>query len=504
MGADLRLVPAALTAWAVTAAAISWPGAAPALAGVFAAGGGCWLLAARACGCRYPLLRAAAAGVTAVAAVGAGFAVAAGLRSAAVEQHALARLSGTIAEVTVMPTETPRPVGAGRLMLRADLLPNVAPGAGGRVLVFGQVHDLSGLTAGQPVRFRARVSRPARRDLTVAVLTVVGRPSFGAASAVQRAAAAVRARLAAVARESLPAGQAAMLPGLVLGDTSAVPADTVAQFRTAGLSHLTAVSGANVTLVCGTVLLIAGALIGPRGAALLAGAALVAFVVVVQPSASVLRAAVMGAIALLAVFSARPRHAIPVLSAAVLVLILLAPQLAVDAGFALSVAATAALAVLAPVWSARLTARGWPRPLAGAVSLAVAAQLVTAPLIAAISGRFSLVSVIANVVVAPVIPPITVLGTAAAAIGPLWPDGAALLLRLTGPELWWLLAVAGIAGSLPGAAVAVPDGWLGLIAVAVGGVAVVVLWRWRWFRFAAGCAALCALAWSLAGLVGAP
>ena len=68
------------------------------------------------------------------------------------------------------------------------------------------------------------------------------------------------------------------------------------------LTHLTAVSGANVTIVCGAVLF-SSRLIGPRAAVGLAGAALVVFVIVVQPTASVLRAAVMGAIALLGVLS---------------------------------------------------------------------------------------------------------------------------------------------------------------------------------------------------------
>ena len=232
-----------------------------------------------------------------------------------------------------------------------------------------------------------------------------------------------------------------MLPALVLGDTSTLSTQTTAEFRASGLTHLTAVSGANVTIVCGAVLLTAG-LVGPRVAVVLAAFALLAFVVVVQPSASVLRAAVMGGITLLAVASHRRRQAIPALSASVLALMIASPELAVDVGFALSVSATAALVVIAPVWSRRLVARGWRKPLADAVSVAVAAQLVTAPLVAGISGTFSVVSVAANLAVAAVIPPITVVGTTAAALCPLWPAGAELLIRFTGPELWWLLGVA--------------------------------------------------------------
>ncbi|MGZ8802495.1 MAG: ComEC/Rec2 family competence protein, partial [Mycobacterium sp.] len=278
-------------------------------------------------------------------------------------------------------------------------------------------------------------------------------------------------------RRVLPAEQAAMLPALVLGDTSTVPRQTTENFRTSGLTHLTAVSGANVTIVCGAVLLTT-VLIGSRAAVALAAVTLLGFVVVVQPSPSVLRAAVMGAITLLAVLSHRRRQALPALSASVLVLMVGAPALAVDVGFALSASATAALVIIAPAWSRRLTDRGWPRPLAAAVSVALAAQLVTAPLVAGISGSVSLVAVAANLVVAPVIPPITVIGTAAAALCPLWPAGAELLIRFSGPEVWWLLGVARWAADVPAASVSVPSGIAGVVTVAVAALGTVVVWHW--------------------------
>ncbi|EUA18277.1 comEC/Rec2-related domain protein [Mycobacterium xenopi 3993] len=193
--------------------------------------------------------------------------------------------------------------------------------------------------------------------------------------------------------------------------------------------------------MCGAVLFSAR-LIGPRAAVGLAAVALVGFVIVVQPTASVLRAALMGAIALLGMLSSRRRQAIPSLSAAVLMVMVAAPQLAVDVGFALSVVATAALVVIAPVWSRRMVSRGCPKPLADAVCVACAAQLVTAPLVAGISGRVSVVAAVANLAAAPVIAPITVLGTAAATLGVCWPAAAQLLIRFTGPELWWVLGVA--------------------------------------------------------------
>ncbi len=499
---DVRLVPAAVTAWAVSAAAITWP-VGPALTAAAAVAGLSWLVAWRVLGGRCRVLRAAGPAVLSVALVGAGFAVAATLRGDAVRHHPIVPHFGHTVAVTVTAADSPRPVGGGRVFFQAHLTAVGEQPMSGRVVVFAPAAGFAGLAAGRPARFTARIARPLRADLTVAALNARGRPALGEASAVNRAAASVRDGFAAAARQALPADQAAILPGLVLGDTAAVSPATTEAFRIAGLTHLTAVSGANVTIVCAAVLLVAG-LLGPRVAAGLAAVALAAFVVVVQPSPSVLRAAMMGAVALLAVFTARRRQAVPALAATVLVLVLWSPHLAVDVGFALSVSATAALVLLAPRWAARLTSRGWPAPLAGAVAVAIAAHVVTAPLIAAISGRLSLVSVAANLLVAVTIPPITVLGTAAAALCPVWPGAAELIIRFTGPELWWLLTVAHRAAALPGAAVAVPAGWAG--AATVGGVALggSLLWRRRWFRWSAAAAVLCAVAWSVSGLVGGP
>lgn len=383
-------------------------------------------------------------------------------------------------------------------MFRGDLTAVDDREMSGRVVVFASGIGYGELTAGRPAAFRARVGPPTRRDLTVAVLTATGEPALGRASLVQRVAARVRAAFADAARSALPADQAAMLPALVLGDTSTLTGTTVDEFKTAGLTHLTAVSGANVTIVCGAVLLSA-AVVGPRMAVALAALALTAFVVVVQPSASVLRAAVMGAITLLAIVTHRRRQAIPALSATVLILMIGAPQLAVDMGFALSASATAALVVIAPLWSRRLVDRGWPKPLAAAVSVAVAAQLVTAPLVAGMSGTLSLVSVAANLAVAIVIAPITVIGTGAAAVSVVWPAAAQFLMRFTGPELWWLLRVAKWASAVPGAVVPVPSGPAGVLCVAAAGIGSVVLWRWRWGRIGVASAVVCLIAWAVAG-----
>jgi competence protein ComEC len=493
---DLRLVPAALTSWAVTAAGILW-GAPAAIVVVTVAVGA----AAAAMGYyrrEQPTVPTVWPAVLAVGIVGGAFSIAVALRVHDLEHHPMIDRFGTTAEVVVSPIESPRPLGGARLMFRGVLKALDGNALSGRVVVFAPIVGYGDLTAGRPATFRARIVKPTRHDLTVAALSAVGAPKLGDASVIQRLAAGVRSGFAASARAVLPPDQAAMVPALVLGDTSALSRQTTDEFRVAGLTHLTAVSGANVTIVCGTILLSA-VLLGPRFAVALAALALVAFVIVVQPSASVLRAAVMGGITLVAVASHRRRQALPALSACVIALMVAAPELAVDVGFALSVSATAALVVIAPVWSRRLVGRGWPKALADATSVAVAAQLVTAPLVAGISGSVSLVSVVANLAVAVVIPPITVIGTAAAIVSTTWPAAARLLIRFTGPETWWLLRVAHWGAAVPGAAVPVPSGLTGVIVVAAAAVSTVVLWRWRWGRRGLGIAAVCLLAWALSG-----
>ena len=79
--------------------------------------------------------------------------------------------------------------------------------------------------------------------------------------------------------------------------------------------------------------------------------------------------------------------------------------------------------------------------------------------------------------------------------------GADLLIRFTGPELWWLLRVAHWA-SVPGASIAVPSGLLGVVTVAAAGLAAVVLWRWRWPRIGVCVAIVFGLAWTVSGLSG--
>jgi competence protein ComEC len=110
-------------------------------------------------------MRAVGIGLVAAGVVGAGFGFAIALRANAVAHHPITAAFGTAAEVAVTPTESTLSVGHGRLMFRATLRQLGNHESSGRVVVFAPARDFTALMVGQPVRFRARITRPARHDL---------------------------------------------------------------------------------------------------------------------------------------------------------------------------------------------------------------------------------------------------------------------------------------------------------------------------------------------------
>ncbi|WP_369169319.1 ComEC/Rec2 family competence protein [Streptomyces sp. R28] len=317
-----------------------------------------------------------------------------------------------------------------------------------------------------------------------AVPEVVGEPS-----AAQRLAGRLRAGLRE-ATDGLPADPRALLPGLVVGDTSRITPELDEAFKETDLAHTLAVSGSNLTIILAL-------LIGPPGmsqlverrglaprlgislrtTALLGGVLTLAFVVVCRPDPSVLRAAACGAVALLALATGRRRSLIPALATAVLLLVLYDPWLARSYGFLLSVLATGALLTLAPRWSAALRRRRVPPRLAEALAAAAAAQALCAPVVAVLSARVSLVAVPCNLLAEFAIAPATVLGFAALAAAPLAMPLAKVLAWCASWPTGWIADVARTGAALPGAGVDWPGSWTGAALLALATVVLLLVGR---------------------------
>jgi competence protein ComEC len=470
---DLRLVPAATTVWGscLVASYLSAP-----RLGALSVGATLLAMGVAALTRRKPVAAAGVVlGVLAALAVTSGMAAVRGAVREASPLRSSAESGRAVAVVLHLDGSPHRLTGPGTPRFIADAhVTRLVDGPrayrlDAAVLLFAAGEEWAQLVPGEQVRARVGASMPRPEGDVVAVIAARGPPTLvGPAGRLQRLAGALRDGLAASAGRVLEPRPAGLLPGLVAGDTSALDPVLAGDFKRAGLTHLTAVSGANVAIVVTGVLWpLRRRAVDRRVQAAVAGLALAGFVVLAGPSASVVRAAAMGAVTLVALASGRSRAAVPALGSAVCVLLLHDPGLARDAGFALSVAATAAIVLVAPGWSRRLRRRSWPAVLADAVAVSAAAGLATAPIVAGLSGTVSLVSLPANLLAAPAVPPATVLGLLATLLGAVAAPAADALVRVAGWPTRWLVFVAERAAALPDATARWPAGVTGAVLLAL-------------------------------------
>jgi competence protein ComEC len=252
---------------------------------------------------------------------------------------------------------------------------------------------------------------------------------------------------------SLAPERAGLLVGMALGDTSLLPTELEGDFRVAGLTHLMAVSGANLAVVLAVGLWLAGvAGAGRRVLAVVGIVVLVLLVVVTRWEPSVLRAGVMAGLVLLGVAAGWGPGGRRALCLAVVVLLLADPGLAGALGFQLSVAATAGVLWLGPVVTRALPDR-IPERVGQAVGMTLGAQATAVPALALALGPVSLAGLPANLLGLPLAGGPMLLGVVAAATAPVAPGVATLACRLADPFLLALIAVARWAAALPGGSV---------------------------------------------------
>ncbi len=280
---------------------------------------------------------------------------------------------------------------------------------------------------------------------------------------------AIRRRAEAGLASGLPDQPAALMRGMVLGGDERFSSRLRDDFRAVGLSHIVAVSGANVMLLVVFVAAVCGAVgIGHRARFWLALGCVGVYVPLCGAGASVVRAGVMGVAGLCAMRMARSVSRAYLLLVAALVLLLLNPRAVEDVGAQLSFVAVLGLMAFAGPIQRTLVAR-WqvPRWLAEAVAATAAATLATLPVSAFHFGRVSLVGLAANVLAAPVIGPIVWIGSVEALVGQIaeWP--ATILNALAGFMLGYLIELARSLASLPGAQVSLKLGWVGLATTAL-------------------------------------
>ena len=445
MTRDLRVPLLGVAAWfgAIAGSALSWPVGAALAAVVVALGAVLWRLR--------PHARATAAAIVVVTL---GVGAVAAIRVAQVERNPVATLAREHAAVTVEATVTsdPRSIAGAYAERQVRRLTVTKVSGRGRtfelrtpVVLLGD-ESWAGVPLGAEVVARGELAESDDTD-AAALLLGSGPPVVTDEPSVWWRASN---RLREALRDSVsgrPADQRAIVPALVDGDESELDPSLSGDFQVTGLTHLLAVSGTNLTLVVGFLLLVARwCRVRGRWLYLVGVAGIGAFVLLARTEPSVLRAAVMGGVGILALD--RRERALRSLGLAVVVLLLLDPGLATTAGFALSVLATAGIVLIAPAWRDAL-ARWLPRWLAEAIAVPAAAQLACTPVIAVLAGQVSLVAVVANLLADPAVAPATVLGLAGGVLGLVWMPLGRLVGTFASWCVAWIIAVAHRCADLP-------------------------------------------------------
>jgi competence protein ComEC len=342
---------------------------------------------------------------------------------------------------------------------------------------------LDGLGVGSELRIGGRLAEPppwlegslARRGIAMVLEADSVEPTGERRGGVAGTIDAIRGRAERALDRGLPDREAALARGFVLGQDDRIDGATREDFRRAGLTHLLAVSGQNVILLC----LLAWPLLALLGltlrARLLALLALIAiYVPLTGAGPSIQRAGVMGAAGLVAALADRPGSRWYALLLAAVLTLALNPRAAGDVGWQLSFAAVVGIFL----WSGRLAAlldrgagRGSPRrALAEGAALTIAATVATAPLMAHQFGSLSIAALPANVLALPAVAP-----------------------------AMWLGMLSGIAGQLPALPIE-PLNWVNSLCLAyIGQIA-----RWlgspQWALLDAGLDGLAPVATAYAGL----
>jgi competence protein ComEC len=287
---------------------------------------------------------------------------------------------------------------------------------------------------------------------------------------------------------SMPEPEAGLAAGVLIGLRDRVDRDLADAFTIAGASHVVAISGWNIAIVASTLGALAGGL-QRRRRAILTAAAIVVYVAFVGPSASVVRAGVMAGVALLARELGRPGTAAAALGWAITGLLLIDPDYAFDAGFRLSVLATAGIIAWGSGLTERLAGAAPSRPrrwVAEILGVSFAAQIATTPVVLFMFGRLSLVAPVVNLIVVPLVPPAMATGALALVVGMAVDAGVPPgIATLVGLPAWLLYAtmvgVVRLGAGLPLASLELLPPWDGVAAlVSLGLIVAVARWGDLW------------------------
>ncbi len=240
---------------------------------------------------------------------------------------------------------------------------------------------------------------------------------------------AIRRRIVDVIEKSLPEQQAGLLNGMLIGYREGLSDEVRDAFSDAGLMHIMAVSGANVAFLIMPVSLLLKLLrVRKKASNLLIMAFLTLFVCVTGFEPSVLRAVFMACVLLISALIYREPDIYSTMAVSCIIMLAINPAMLFNIGFQLSFAATLGIVMLYSNISKLISCRFIPKKAADILGATLAAQAGVLPITLIHFNKVSLISVLPNILAAPMLEIITILGAVMAIVG----QFSILLSRLIG------------------------------------------------------------------------
>jgi competence protein ComEC len=380
------------------------------------------------------------------------------LREFALERSLLARAVGKSVFISAVITSDPhltqsRVVGSRILEVGNSFMARTEV-----VSIDGKVHRIripirvmtkqANLSKGAQFEAEGRIIKSKERRVAALFIIKAEVQILSPPSRIDRHLNAIRDQFTSLAKSRDSTG-AALIPGIVIGDTRLESSELIDNMRRSGLAHLTAVSGANFAIVTAFILWLTRWITRRK---VFRGVITFLFVIyfleLVRPSASVLRAAAMALVIIVARMSGSRSISAASLAIAIIGVLILDPFQGFDPGFVLSVLATSALIFLAPVIQKCLE-RFLISFLAEAISVSAAATLACTPYLIFLAGEVSLGSVFFNVAAAPVVAPITIFGFLSMALCSPLPNLSQIFFTLSEPMANWIVHLSSLHSHIP-------------------------------------------------------
>lgn len=279
---------------------------------------------------------------------------------------------------------------------------------------------------------------------------------------------------------AVPEPESGLGEGVLLGVKRALGEELEETFRETGIIHIVVLSGYNVMIVVSTLMHLLTFFFFPRTRMVIGILAILTFALLVGLSATVVRACIMAVLLLIAETSGRRYAVLRALVLAGVAMLALNPYLLVhDPGFQLSFLATLGLILLSPYIEKRFTKIPEIAGMRGFVTATIATQIMVLPLLLYHTGLFSVVSVLVNVLVLPMVPVAMLLTFLTGMLGMVSYTLGTLVGFLAYVSLAYIIKVAEIFGAFPLASFSVSSFPFWVVALAYGGIALVIVYFLR-------------------------